>query len=137
MPEHDLTLIERSMFNLTFIEQRADDQNGPYDVTQLINTLLLVLVVPNATWLNKVDETPISQVSGFEGIRVVKGDTTLRQVLRRVRNGVAHGSFKFIGTKNQITSIVVKDLNAFEAEVSVSELRKLVHALHGLWKSVS
>ena len=79
----------------------ANSYGGEYDATLLVNCLLGLLIVPKEALLEKVPDTPFDSLAAW-GIDpksiLCKGRSkegheespTLRQLVRRLRNAVAH-----------------------------------------------
>lgn len=58
-------MMRRTMFNLRFIEQHASDRNGPYEVTQLINSFLGAMAHPWEEYLKSAEDLPWSAAEGW------------------------------------------------------------------------
>jgi len=76
------------------------DYRGPYDTTNLLNCWLALLIVPKETSIAKIPDEPVAQL-GRWGISPQainrfgrNRPQTLRQVVRSLRNAVAHFRFK-------------------------------------------
>jgi hypothetical protein len=93
----------RTRTNLEFI--RAERANNPkleiYEVTQLINSLLGLLVFPQQKYINEIPKTPLNELAG-QGWPIPKvlgnysqvGD--LNQLVRCLRNSIAHFNIVFL-----------------------------------------
>lgn len=117
-------LVTRTLENLELMDDLAASSTGgrkPFEVTQLVNSLLSLLVVPRE--LNTVDF--VGQAKGahiqVDGIRKwhqgpvefelrgieSKPPQHLKKLLGGLRNSVAHANFKFIpeGSKGPISAL--------------------------------
>lgn len=108
--------ISRTEKNLRAIEKLSREGESVYEVTQLINSLLGLLVYPNErlkkipeiTWETMIkQEWPLptgenAQVSG------------LKQLIRYMRNAVAHFDIEFIADNNEIVGIRFKNEGALD-----------------------
>ena len=91
--------------NLAFIEaQPRDPQTGPFEVTQLVNSFLGALAHPWEQHRRHFNSLSLSKAyaegwpSGFDHRTHPKTPvTTLGELLRHVRNAVAHGNIGYHG----------------------------------------
>lgn len=105
----------RTQKNLVFIQAKKDEQPGleVYEVTQLINSLLGLLVFPQQRYYSQIPKTPLTELSkqGWPIPRVVGGYpqvSDLRQLLRYMRNAVAHSNLRFLSDESlQIRGVEV------------------------------
>jgi hypothetical protein len=118
---------------------RALQQQGHYDVyevTALINSMLGLLVFPQQSFMDAVPETSLSELQA-EGWPVPKVHghfeqvTTLRQMVRYLRNAIAHCNLKFLsGQDGQIAGLVVWNQRdgrrTWEAELNLDDLERIV-----------
>jgi hypothetical protein len=96
-----LDIMRRTMENLAFIDEHASDQ-GPFEVTQLINSFLGALAHPwqdlgaelNLISLAEAESQcwPIPQNEQTAG----QTPTSLGDLIRFLRNGIAHGHIIFL-----------------------------------------
>lgn len=119
MPEEPATdWIKRTLFNLDFIHKRSTD-NGPYEVTQLVNSFLGAFVFPWETFYRgKFGDITVEEAHDHWKIPILthslasdSGDPQyLRQVIRMTRNGIAHGHIRCSpDASNQIWLIEIWD----------------------------
>jgi len=108
--------ISRTEKNLRAIEKLSQKGESVYEVTQLINSLLGLVVypkerlkkIPEITWETMIEqEWPLptgenAQVSG------------LKQLIRYMRNAVAHFDIEFIADNNEIVGIRFKNEGALD-----------------------
>lgn len=105
-----LLLLYRTIQNLKFID-RHKSHHGPFEVTQLINSFLAVVAHP---WDQLLDQSKLEQVTleskVFKGCRFpvfpsvpVEGEPAkldnAYDLLRVLRNGIAHGNMKRLDRK--------------------------------------
>lgn len=112
---------QRTRRNLEFVRQAvARNQNGEihgdpevYEVTQLINSMLGLLVFPQQRYFDAIPATPLQELAakGWPQIRVSPGfpDSveTLADLMRYLRNAVAHFNIEFLAPSGQIEGIRV------------------------------
>jgi hypothetical protein len=94
-------LMRRTMVNLRFIEaHQASD--GPYEVTQLINSFLGALAHPWERYRTDLQRLPLAEAGRLGWPEMEKELTedvdpnSLGDLLRLVRNAFAHGNIEFI-----------------------------------------
>lgn len=131
---------ERTKRNLEVIEELHKTGKEVYEVTQLVNSCLGLLVFPKEQFIEKIPETPLDQLEK-EGWPVPKltGNfpqaENLRQLIRYLRNAIAHFNIEFIGDK-EISRLKVWNIRhgkkVWEAELTVDDLRKLVEKFSDL-----
>jgi HEPN pEK499 p136 len=105
--EPTLDIMRRTMRNLSFIEQHATN-NGPYEVTQLINSFLGALAHPWESLKSELNSISIADAKS-QGWPIPKAEratdhaqTTLGDVIRLLRNGLAHGHISFVSAGAKI-----------------------------------
>ena len=128
---------ERTRKNLHVIEELQNNGEEAYEVTQLVNSMLGLLVFPRERFVEHIPETPLSelQAGGWPIPRVSGGfpqARDLRELVRYLRNAIAHFNIEFIGDgTNQISLLRVWNTHprtrskTWEAEIGVSELRAI------------
>ena len=104
-------VMQRTMFNLQFIEEHQA-LHGPFEVTQLVNSFLGALAHPWEQFKEELKEITLSEAEaqGWPPIHKERDTDTdpqnLGQLLRLMRNGIAHGNIEFRpDTDNQIRAI--------------------------------
>jgi hypothetical protein len=112
-----LDIMHRTMCNLEFLERHAA-LDGPFEVTQLINSFLGALAHPWETLKSELNSISIvdakSQGWPIPEREVVsdKAPTTLGELIRLLRNGLAHGHISFLpGGQDQIAALRIENLN--------------------------
>jgi len=112
---------------------------GAFDATLLINCLVGLLIIPKERSLNRIPEIPITQlgewgvspscIKSFGGVgQGIQTSFTLRDVVRKLRNSVAHFRIIPMSLNKQCIAFNFKD-NGFEAEIPVQEMRDFVERL--------
>ena len=93
-------IMRRTMLNLKFINKHKGD-NGPYEVTQLINSFLGALAHPWETYKCELNEKSLADAhrAGWPTVYKEKPNdyepTSLGDLIRLMRNALAHGHVKF------------------------------------------
>jgi hypothetical protein len=120
---------------LKIIEQYDHSkQKGPenFEVTLLVNCLVGLLILPRE---RRTDFIPDVAIEGLDDWGIdpsfIKswGDTksqTLRQLVRHLRNSVAHFRIEAEGTESDIERLKFSDQNGFNAVIPVGNLRAFV-----------
>jgi hypothetical protein len=113
---------------------------GPYDATVLINCLLGLLIVPKESLLDKIPQAPFASLADW-GIQPTsikspgrceyghEHSPNLRQLVRRMRNAVAHFRIDPLSSNGRVRGFSFKDRNGFHAEVSLEEIHAFVTKL--------
>lgn len=137
MPEY----IDRTLENLNIIENSTSKS---YEITQLINSFVGLLILPNEEKYVTIGDSDIQQTT-LSNIRnnstlcldvnMQKEDKSLQNIVRHLRNGVCHFRIKFCG-RNEIETIRFQDFDKdkitkkltknFEAEIDIALLRNFV-----------
>lgn len=126
----------RTKHNLQLIEKARDDGLEAYEVTQLINSCLGLLVLPQQNYMNSIPETPINELveMGWK-IPKVKGDfpqaENLRELMRFLRNAIAHFNIEFTSKDpDHLQAIKVWNKNrgkiTWQATFTLTELHSLL-----------
>lgn len=100
--QQDIDLIRRTLDNLDFIEQYKE-RNGPWEVTQTVNSFLSIIAHPRERlldpeaikWLTLTDsKVTCAGLPSFASSWKYDSEQprTLAQLLRLLRNGIAHGN---------------------------------------------
>jgi HEPN pEK499 p136 len=130
-------------FEKSFMSRTLDIVNnydGPYEATLLVNCLLGLLVLPKETVIQRIPAAPVASLNEW-GIRPgsIKNpgtceyghqhDLNLRQLMRRMRNSIAHFDVKPIHREGEVEGYAFKDRNGFHVELSVSDIKLFVSKL--------
>lgn len=118
-----------------------EDYEGPNDATLIVNCLLGLLIVPKEKLLfSKIPDTAYESLIDW-GIqpKSIKSfgkceyghshKPNLNQLVRRLRNSVAHFRISPIHENLKVTGFQFKDRNGFQADISLDELKTLVKKL--------
>ena len=123
---------ERTRKNLRTIEDLQAKGGEAYEVTQLVNSMLGLLVFPRERFIDQIPQTSLSdlEADGWPVPKVV-GDfpqaRDLRELIRYLRNAIAHFNIEFIGEKIQSVRVWnTKDKRTtWKAEIGLKELRAI------------
>lgn len=119
----------------------ANEYQGPLDATLLINCLLGLLIVPKEALL--IDKIPSAAFVSIEDWGIspnsIKSfgkcdqghehEPNLKQLVRRLRNAVAHFKIDPIHRDGKVTAFTFRDRNGFHADVPLAELKEFVVSL--------
>ncbi len=111
--------VERTLHNLEFLEKKHESgQYEVYEFTQLVNSLLGLLVIPQQREYNRIDDSFIDEqiLEKLQGA-IVRNDyaresnshNNFKIILKHMRNAIAHGRLDFAGKNNVISQITFKD----------------------------
>jgi hypothetical protein len=94
--------VARTKANLELIEQSALAGQEGYEITQLVNSLLGLLVFPQQYYFNQIPALTMSEMkeAGWPEIKVdgeFEQHQNLRDLMRYLRNAIAHFNIKFLG----------------------------------------
>jgi len=128
--------VERTRINLAHIERSLSEGEEVYEVTQLVNSLLGLLVFPEQHYFNQIPKIPLHELEnqGWPKIKVV-GEyppaKELREQMRYLRNSIAHFNIRFLTDgDNQISGVEVWNIRSgkmnWKAEIYLDELRIIV-----------
>lgn len=139
MNYHEAVIIDfarRTRANLEFVEAAKGRGENVFEVTQLANSLLGLLVFPQQRYMSSIPETPLSDLvgKGWPSIKTTFGElpeNNLKQLMRMLRNSIAHFNVEFVAqTEGQITGLKVWNTKggkkSWEAELSLDDLRTIV-----------
>ncbi len=154
--ESYLSFARRTKRNLDFIQQNSGILTSDiYEVTQLVNSLLGLLLFPRTyTWgyfrsykLNQLDPQQWPNLTNQSTAHDKLTINNLEQVLREMRNAVAHNDLTFIPDQNnEIERIVFRNENSkafdypyreWSLELTLPQLRLLLNSLLSLYERVS
>lgn len=126
---------QRTRTNLAAIDRLLADGHDVYETTQLVNSMLGLLVFPQQEYVDQIPRTPLAklQSEGWPVPKVTAGFTQvgdLNQLIRYLRNSIANFNIRFIADDQQrhIKGLIVWNENAkgvktWEAELSKEDLR--------------
>jgi hypothetical protein len=128
----------RTKSNLVFLESRAGDPDFEvFEVTQLVNSMLGLLVFPKEAFFRHLPPTPLSELAkkGWPAISLLEGDPPcrdLRTLIRYLRNSVAHFNLEFTSDGHVLTGLKVWNTTpdrttvVWKAVLSLQDLRLLL-----------
>ena len=109
------------------------EYKGPYNATFLVNCLLGLLIVPRETWYEDIPEEDFNSLPnwGIERDSITPGNgyshpPNLRQLVKKLRNAVAHFDVEPISEGNEVGGFLFKDRDGFRAALSLDEIRVFV-----------
>jgi hypothetical protein len=119
-------IMQRTMANLKFIEERQRP-DGPYEVTQLVNSFLGVLVHPwekHEALLNEALDKNGCRC-GFPTIQNKIGNvqTPLKDIFNKLRDGMAHGNVKYNGSNGEVESLTIWNIPIYINRVKNTDTR--------------
>ena len=94
-----------------FVERTKDNyrrlESGPYEVTQLLNSSLGLLIIPQQKMFNRIADGMISDELYRKLSATIKKNTykrplNLSQLARHLRNSIAHAAIEFKAEKHPI-----------------------------------
>jgi hypothetical protein len=131
----------RTRVNLDAMRNLRDSQEDivVYEVTQLINSMLGLLIFPEQRYFHNIPETPLSELAdqGWPIPKIV-GDypqvEDLRKLVRYLRNAISHCNVKFVSDEaGQIIGLQIwnvptnrKEPN-WKAELSLTDIEKITN----------
>jgi len=123
----------RTHENLHAIELAAGQGPGVFETTQLINSMLGLLVFPREEFVDRIPRTPLADLrkQGWPLPRVRPGFAQARdlaELVRYLRNAISHFNIEFQGdSQNRISGIRVWNMRrrdkTWEADLRLDELR--------------
>jgi len=105
---------QRTRHNLKVIRTRRAAGDEVYEVTQLINSLLGLLVLPKEHYYKSIPTTSLEQLraDGWPA-PVLEGDFKspkhLRDLVRLLRNSVAHFNVEFVAPQGEIERVILSN----------------------------
>jgi len=139
MNYHDLVkdFAYRTRVNLNALRelQKANPKADIYEVTQLINSMLGLLVFPQQRFIDSIPQIPLQELES-EGwsIPVVEGNypqvDDLRELVRYLRNAIAHCNLEFLDDGHgEIAGLRVWNMRGgrrtWAAKLSISDIEKI------------
>lgn len=127
---------EYNDFNYDFIERTLEilkTYRGPYEVTQMINCAVGLLVLPQQKLAHHLPIMDLDDSGEFgiykSNIRKCNGEYSFNNVLRHIRNGISHGHIAQVSTREgEIESIKIEDFyrgqKTFEIVVMPKQLEQ-------------
>lgn len=134
--------IDRTKWNYDLMKRL----NGSFEVTELINSMVGLLIIPKEQYLSQVTNNLIDQGLLNKMIHCIQkddySDSTLRGIVKHMRNAVAHGRIEFRAEKPPLNeasliihSVIFKDQDDikrpskyFEIEINADLLEEFLFA---------
>jgi len=137
---------QRTQKNLDFIYQHKNNpETKVYEVTQLINSMLGLLVFPQQRFFNSIPETPLGvlEKQGWPRIeptpKIQASEyfmpcTNLRELISVLRHSIAYFNIEFLSRESgeisgiriwNIDPYIVNKPKTWEAEISIETLRSI------------
>lgn len=146
--------IRRTRSNLELVRKHAKDadrqglaseEREAFEITQLINSMLGLLVFPQQKYFNAIPRTPLAQLTadGWPRVRAIDGFPdveTLHDLLRYLRNAVSHFNLEFTEHNGHIRGVRLWNNNAkgdttWKAALSLEELDAIIERFCDLLES--
>lgn len=98
-------------------KKNLEKYQGEYDTTQLINSTVGLIIIPKEKCYNKIEDSLITQ-SLLNQLRANVTCNTypedgeiiaLKNIIKHIRNGIAHGNIYFEPENRKIKRVIVKD----------------------------
>lgn len=116
----------------------ASRETSVYEVTQLINSLLGLIVLPQQSYFDEIPKTPLTDLkkSGWPQ-PLMQGElpedfNNLNDLMRYIRNSIAHFNIEFFSDETgEICSLKIWNVNRakkinWTAQLSISDLKLLL-----------
>ncbi len=128
--------VRRTQYNLSIIENLSAENNDGYEVTQLLNSMFGMLILPKEKYWEKLSGIKNSQVKVFAKISKDKEipNMNYQEFIKKMRNCVAHpAKMQFVqDEKSEISAMKFIDRyngSDFNITLTMSELKKICHEL--------
>lgn len=138
--------IERTLKNLERIEEALGEEKNVYEVTQLINSLLGLIVLPKEKELNKIEDINLEDLEskGWPKLNIngnYGDENSLRGVIRHLRNAIAHFRVTLESKNGCLDSIIFEDNckcknTKFKCEMEIDSLKHFVKKFAEYMKTV-
>ncbi|WP_027177116.1 HEPN family nuclease [Desulfovibrio aminophilus] len=135
---------ERTKKNLETIDRLRDLGEEVYETTQLINSMLGLLVFPREEFVDRIPQIPFADLAraGWPTPNVrnrFPQARDLRQLIRYLRNAIAHFNLEFLSDgEHQISGLRVWNtrpgsrVTTWDAELSLDDLRNIAERFTSL-----
>lgn len=98
-------------------KQNLEVYNGEYDVTQLINSAVGLIMIPHQRYYAKIDNSFISATTLQKLRNSIEQNTypedgsviELRDIVKHIRNGIAHSAIYFESENSQLIRVKIED----------------------------
>jgi HEPN pEK499 p136 len=142
--EPAIDLLRRTLFNLEYIEERKAPE-GPFETTQLINSFLAGLAHPWERWREEISDMSIEEAERKGWPTLATGRTsdrkarTLKELIRLMRNGLAHGNIELVPRSHEIYALHIWNVpkngqRDWGVTVTVNQMRQFLLRLAELFE---
>jgi hypothetical protein len=127
-------IIEKEFVNQTL--HILQNYEGPYGVTLLLNCLLGLIVLPQERYFGHTEDNRLGikelgiddeDIKSWGDIR--EDGKTGAQLLRCMRNSIAHIQIKSISENGEIASLSFADKSGFKVVLSLEKIKTMVYKL--------
>ncbi|MEO8352874.1 MAG: HEPN family nuclease [Chthoniobacteraceae bacterium] len=132
---------KRTQRNLELIRRAEEDGEEAYEVTQLINSMLGLIVLPKERYYENIPETPLAELrrQGWPEpllAGAIDAPQNLREVLRMLRNSIAHFNVEFTEAGGQIDGVILTNKHhgriTWRAMLGLADLEEITRRFIGL-----
>lgn len=122
----------RTQENLLAIEKLKQSGHEVFETTQLINSMLGLLVFPQQAYVDTIPETPIEELKQMgwpiprEHPRYTQV-TNLKQLIRYMRNAVAHFNIEFIADRQHTIQKIRVWNTRMESRAALGTTGRMLH----------
>lgn len=119
--------------------ENLKNYEGPYEITQLINSMVGVLIVPRSLYLENFANVAFDRtlLQNVQGCCDQNQPLPLEVIVRRMRNAISHSRLEFHADNNgNINYIVFRDvgnsrrgIRPFRMDIPIDLLRDFIQAL--------
>ena len=140
----------RTITNLEFVENyERTHKSDVYEVTQLINSLLGLIVFPYEKISKSLPQIRLNELinNGWPRLSItldVDGCNTLGQLIKNMRHGISHSNIIFAANEqNEIVGIVLwncrskTNIKIWEVRMSIRDLKEIVCKFHAILQDIS
>lgn len=132
-----IDFIQRTKENLAFIEFKVKTEDSQvYEVTQLINSMLGLLVFPHERYRGDIPAIPLKELEqkGWL-VPCIEGNfpqvENLKELIRYLRNAVAHTNLEFVSDNHNLSGLRLWNVDrrgqkTWQVRMTIVELRSLV-----------
>jgi hypothetical protein len=118
-----LGFAERTRKNLKYIEESFKTGADVHVITQLVNSLLALIVFPwERLFLEHVQTLSLADLTrdGWPRWEIKSGSCdTLGQLIRYLRNGIAHGNIQFFSDNRYLNEVILEIANYPKPQASI------------------
>lgn len=127
----------RTRKNLEYIEKQQELGEDVFEVTQLINSLLGLLVFPREIFIDALPDMTLieAEAKGWPKIEFIEGHIepqNIKSLVRFLRNGIAHFNIEFIANdENQIHEVEIWNTyqgKTRKAKLTLDHIRQIAYS---------